>query len=472
MKSGTQSKQSSAKSKPKPFTEVIDGVLHINPHDGQRRALESKKQIVAMLCGKQSGKSILCPIWIYQRILDWDKEVIAGNSIQDATFWAVSPSYPLQDEKLQPTFYDFFVSTLGIGKYHVQKKRLDVTITREDGSDIVYGIKFKSADKPESLASASVAAMVCDEAGQDAFSQTAWEECRARIGSTDGRILITTTLYNYGWIRHLIYDEWKRGNPDIDVIQFKSIMNPFFSKREWDNAKRMMPDWKFQMSHCGQFARPLGQIYEHFNESCIAEPFNISPVSYKFVGIDPGITHHSTVWIAEIYPDQPEYSKFTLADKTNPIYVVYDSSLMGSTITTLTNKEHADALMMHTDFSMLKTACGGAASEIYFRADYQAAGIDVIKPPFKEVSAGIDVVSALLKTHRLYIFSTQKRLIREFEEYAYKLDIDGQVTPVIQDKERFHGLDSIRYACMGIGNINNSVAPSYISMSGRSLLDI
>jgi phage terminase large subunit len=447
-------------------------VLHINPHEGQRRALASKKQIVAMLCGKQSGKSILCPLWLYQRILDWDKEVQTGDAITDATFWAVSPSYPLQDEKLQPTFYDFFVSTLGIGKYHVQKKRLDVTITREDGTNIIYGIKFKSADKPESLASASVAALVCDEAGQDAFSQAAWEECRARIGSTGGRILITTTLYNYGWIRHLIFDEWKRGNPDIDVIQFKSIMNPFFSKGEWDNAKRMMPDWKFQMSYCGQFARPLGQIYEHFNESCIVEPFDISPISYKFVGIDPGITHHSTVWLAELCPDQIEYHNFPLADGITPIYVIYDSSLMGSTITTLTNKEHADALMMHRDFPMLKTASGGAASEIYFRADYQAAGIDVIKPPFKEVSAGIDVVSALLKTHRLYIFSNQKRLIREFEEYAYKLDIEGEVTPVIQDKERFHGLDSVRYCCGGIDSSGARAATPFLSMSGKSLLDI
>jgi len=444
---------------PKPFLEVIDGTLHVHPHEGQRRALASKKQIVAMLCGKQSGKSVLCPLWMYHRILEWDKRLQDGNGISDGVFWAVSPSYPLQDEKVQPTFYDFFVSTLEIGKYHVQKKRLDVAISHEDGTESIYNIKFKSADKPESLASASVYAMILDEAGQDSFS-------------TGGRILITTTLYNFLWIKHLIHDEWKRGNPSIDVIQFESRMNPFFSKSEWDNAKRMLPDWKFKMSFCGEFVRPLGRIYQHFDDSCIIEPFDLPSTAYRYVGIDPGITHHSTIWTAKIEPYHSEYAMFPLADQVNPVYVIYDSSLVGSTTTTLTNKEHAAAMIEHRDFSMLKTACGGSAAEVYFRADYKEAGVDVIKPPFKEVAAGIDMVSSLLKTHQLYVFSNQKRIIKEFEEYAYKLDIKGEVTPIIQDKERYHGLDSCRYCCMGMDLQNAASISSFLSISGKSLLDV
>jgi hypothetical protein len=154
------------------------------------------------------------------------------------------------------------------------------------------------------------------------------------------------------------------------------------------------------------------------------------------------------------------------------VYVIYDSSLAGSTTTTLTNKEHAIAMMKHPDFGMLKTAVGGSASERYFREDYRVAGINVIEPPFKEVSAGIDAVTSLIRTHQLFIFSNQKRLIKEFEEYSYKLDSEGGVMPIIQDKEKFHGLDSLRYACLSLENVNNSVTTPFVSISGRSLLDI
>lgn len=454
------------------FLEMVDGELHVHPHEGQEKVLDSKRQIIAMLCGKQSGKTEFSAYWMYEEILAWDKKTQEGHGKEGAVAWAVSPSYPLQEEKMQPTFYDLFVTKLGIGKFHVQKKRLDVTIQHETGKDGVYQIKFKSADKVESLASATVFSMCLDEAGQDSFKQEAWEECRARIGTTAGRILITTTLYNFFWLKHLIYDQWKKGDESIDVIQFESIMNPSYSRDEWDYHKRTLPDWKFRMSYCGEFTRPLGRIYQDFDESCIVEPFDIPLSSYKIVGIDPGIVHHSTIWIAQLYPNEPTYQMFPCTDNINPVYVIYDSSLAGSTTTTLTNKEHAIAMMKHPDFGMLKTAVGGSASERYFREDYRVAGINVIEPPFKEVSAGIDAVTSLIRTHQLFIFSNQKRLIKEFEEYSYKLDSEGGVMPIIQDKEKFHGLDSLRYACLSLENVNNSVTTPFVSISGKSLLDI
>ena len=459
--------------KPKPFLEVVDGVLHVHPHEGQKLALESKKQIVAMLCGKQSGKSVLCPLWMYNQIVDWDRRLHDDKEVlpDDGVFWGVSPSYPLQDEKLQPIFYNFFVTLLGIGKYYVQKKKLEVTIAHDDGTSSVYDIKYKSGDHTESLASATCYAIAIDEAGQNSFSQAAWEECRARVGSTGGKILITTTIYNFGWLKHLIYDEWKKGNPDIDVIQFESRMNPLFSMSEWDNARRVLPAWKFDMSYRGIFTRPLGRIYQDFDETCIVEPFDIPMASYKFVGIDPGIVHHATVFLGEIYPSQSEYSNFPLADNITPVYVIYDSNIVGSTTTTITNREHAKALMEHPDFGMVRKIVGGAKSEIYFREDYRAAGCDVVEPPFKEVSAGIDTITAMLKTHQLYIFNNQTRIIKEFEEYSYKLDMDGEITPIIENKEMYHGLDGCRYICLAIGRNVVNTATRFLSISGKSILD-
>lgn len=460
--------------KPKPFFETVDGTLHINPHEGQRRALESDKQIVAMLCGKQSGKSVTCPVWMHKQILDWDRRLNAGDEVlpDDGVFWSVSPSFPLQEEKMQPIFYTYFVSMLGIGKYYVQKKKFDIRIDHDDGSSSDYEIRLKSGDKVESLASATTYAICIDEAGQNSFVQAAWEECRARIGSTGGKILITTTLYNYNWIKTHIYNEWLNGNPTIDVIQFESIMNPFFSRAEWDNAKRTLPAWKFDMSYRGIFTRPLGRIYQDFDEKCIVEPFYMPPASYRYIGIDPGIRNHSTVFLCEIYPNQPEYSNFPLADGINSVYVIYDSNIIGSTSTTITNREHADALVNRDEFSMVKTVCGGSKSEIYMREDYRASGVNIIEPPFKEVSAGIDAVTSMLKTHRLYVCGDQARMIKEFEEYSYKLDIEGNVTPMIENKEIYHEADALRYICLAIGAKHVYTTPTFLSLSGKSLLEV
>ena len=454
------------------FWDQVKSIEYVGDHQCYDLEIENTHNFIANDIFVHN--SSVCPLWLYHRILDWDKRVHDDKEVlpSDVSFWAVSPSFPLQEEKLQPIFYEFFVSILGIGRYHVQKKKFDVNISHEDGEVCKYEIRMKSGDKVESLASATVAAMVLDEAGQDSFSQAAWEECRARLGSTGGRALITTTLYNYGWCKRLIYDEWRKGNPNIDVIQFESRMNPFFSKEEWDNAKRMLPAWKFDMSYCGKFTRPLGRIYQDFDDSCIVEPFDIPSESYKYVGVDPGIRHHSTVFLAEIYPNQPDYKRFPLADGVNPVYVIYDSNIVGSTTTTITNQEHAEALRQHKDYNMVRIVCGGAKSEIYMREDYKSMGVDIIEPPYKEVSAGINTVTSMLKTHQLYVCRDQERIIKEFEEYSYKLDREGNVIPIIENKEIYHGLDGVRYICLAIKAKQVTTTPTFLAMSGKSLYDI
>ena len=471
-KNNPQSMQNSQKYKP--FFDMVDEKLVVNLHSGQKKVLGSNKQIIAMLCGSQSGKTRFSAYWMYKEILRWDKIMQRKEGADDAIAWAVSPSHPLQREKLLPSFKNFFMEIMNIGEFRASDKVIEVTITRDDGTKAMYPINFKSADG--TLESATVFAMVCDEAGLDDFEEESWEACIARTGTTEksggGRILITTSLYNFNWLKHEVYDKWVEGDPDIDVIQFDSLMNPNFSEKIWNSEKKRLPQWRFDLRYRGIFTRPGGMIYQDFDRSCIVEPFEIPMSVYRYVGVDPGLVSHSTVFFAQIHPNEEIYNVFKRADGISPVYVLYDSSLTGSIDTTMTNKEHAELLVSREDFAMLKNACGGSASEIYFREDYRVSGIEIIEPPFKEVSAGIDIVSNLLKEGKLYVFSDQKRIIKEFEEYSYRLDRDGNVVPIIKNKESFHGLDSIRYACMGFENANNHTTSSFLSVSGRSLLDI
>ena len=63
-------------------------------------------------------------------------------------------------------------------------------------------------------------------------------------------------------------------------------------------------------------------------------------------------------------------------------------------------------------------------------------------------------------------------ITREFEEYSYKLDREGNVIPIIENKEIYHGLDGVRYICLAIKAKQVTTTPTFLAMSGKSLYDI
>ena len=93
---------------------------------------------------------------------------------------------------------------------------------------------------------------------------------------------------------------------------------------------------------------------------------------------------------------------------------------------------------------------GGAKSETQQRADWSAAGIPAREPPVSDVEAGLDRVISLFKTKRLFVSDACPRLLDELGTYARELDDSSQPTSKIRDKESFHVLDSLRYACLGV----------------------
>ena len=472
---------------PHPFLEVINDELHINPHIGQEKVLNSKKKTILVLAGNQSGKTSIGAIWMYNQILEWDRKVQDPSikTARDINFWAVISSYPLLNEKLLPIYRDLFVRILKIGEYHVQAKTITVTITREDGSKAVYEIHFKSAKDPDSLASASLAAIHVDECAMPVFSYDVWTELNARLTATSGNRLYTSTIYKgnfaYSWIKRKIYDRWKAGAPNIDVIRFASSDNPFANLEELADAKARMPKAEYEMRYLGIYSKPMGAVYDVFDEEKhVVKPFNIPLSTKRFCGIDPGVVNHCHVFIAEIEPYEPEYEHFPLADNINSVFVVYRSLLTGSTTTTVSYREQAQMIKTYDDYPFITTWCGGAKSEKYFRADYAAEQINVIEPPFSEVSAGISAVYALMKNNRFYVFSDQTDLLsnpdsqddRCILSYSRKTDDEGNILDDIENKERYHYLDACRYCILGMDTSRVSYVSSMLSLSGKSLLDV
>jgi hypothetical protein len=242
--------------------------------------------------------------------------------------------------------------------------------------------------------------------------------------------LAGTTPYNLGWLKTQIFDKWRGGDPDIQVIQFKSTMNPSFPVAEYERARRTLPTWKFEMFYNGNFSRPAGMIYEDFNQSHIIPPFDVPLEWARYLGVDFGAVHTSKIFIAQ--------------DPASKLYYLYRESLEGGK----TTQEHVTAVKQYNERNL--QSWGGAKSETQQRLDWAAAGLLVREPVIWEVESGINRVIALLKEKKLFIFNNCTGIIDEFGTYSRELDANGQSTEKIKDKATFHRLDALRYVASGL----------------------
>lgn len=326
-----------------------------------------------------------------------------------------------------------FEHLLKIGRYWAGEKIIELKdpakgFWAKRVDDPMYGrIILRSAASPSGLESATAKAAILDEAGQDEYTLETWEAVLRRLSLSQGRVCAATTLYNLGWIKTEIYDAWKDGDPDIDVIQFASVQNPTFPLQEFERARTKMQAWRFAMFYLGQFAKPAGLIYDCFEDSMLVDPFPVPADWDRVLGVDFGGANTATVLLAE--------------DHHAGLWYCYDETLEGG----LSSREHAQkhlARLTGTSY----TAVGGAGSETQERLDWSEGGLYINEPTISSVESGIDKVYQLIKENRFRLFRTCHGLRDELGSYRRKLDERGEPTDEIVDKRKFHRCDSLRYA--------------------------
>ena len=396
------------------------GKLTLRPHKGQARVLRSRARFVAMLAGTQGGKTSMSPLLIHREM----------RRRGPGDYLAVTSTVPLLKLKMLSEFLTLFVHTLHLGTWRASDKVIEC----HDGSRIIFG----SAANPESLESATAKGAVLDECGQDQFRLQAWEAILRRLSLHQGRAFLGTTLYNLGWLKQEIYDRWRDGDPNYEVVQFRSIDNPAFPQAEFERARATMPDWKFRMMYLGEYSRPAGMIYEDYRDEYrergghLVQPFALPPSWPRYVGIDFGAVNTATVWLAH--------------DPAADVYYLYRESLEGNK----TTPEHAKTQLQAAAGVNVISWHGGAKSEVQPRLDWRAAGIRVLEPPIPDVEAGIDRVTALFKGLRLFVFDNCRGVRDELGTYSREVDETGQTLEKIKDKETFHRLDALRYVVLGV----------------------
>lgn len=397
------------------FVTVVKGKATLSLHTGQTRAWDSDKRFVFIIAGTQSGKTSFGSWWLKREI----DRCGAGD------YLVATATYDLFKLKLLPEMLSTFCQLL-------QRDGWQYSASERIISDGQTRIILRSANAPGGLESATVKAAWLDECGQDDFRLESWEAVLRRLSLAQGRVLGTTTPYNLGWLKTQVFDRWRAGDADYDVIQFRSTQNPAFPMAEYERAKRTLPAWKHAMFYDGEFSRPAGLIYEDFSEDVhVIRPFAVHPQWRVFVGVDFGAVHTALIWLAH--------------DHVRDIYYVTSESLTGG----LSTPEHAKRALDRAAGKRMGGWYGGSSGETQQRMDWNVAGVQLREPPISDVEAGIDRVIGLLRARKLMVLDSCPGLISELMTYSRELDDAGEPTEKIKDKETYHRLDALRYVVAG-----------------------
>jgi hypothetical protein len=358
-------------------------------------------------------------------------------------YLVVAPTYKLLARKALPEFLRLFEKFLGLGRYNKTDHEFRVSPEGEiklwgERQDEPTRVFFGYADDPESLEAATAKAAWLDEAGQRKFKLGSWQAILRRLSIHEGRVLITTTPYDFGWLKQKIYDPWEAGDESIEFVTFESRDNPVFPISEWERARRDLPGWKFDLMYRGIFTRPAGVIYDNFDTSKegpdVCTPFAINPTWERAIGLDFGGINTAALF----YAQNPDTKKWYL-------YREYPSAMgkMRGSTKRLTIKQHAAAILKGEPHP--RYCAGGSKSEDQWRDEYAEAGLGIDGPEITDVEVGIDRVYAFHAKKDIIVFENCEGYLEEKATYRRKLNAMDEPTTDIEDKNSFHFMDAERY---------------------------
>jgi PBSX family phage terminase large subunit len=283
-------------------------------------------------------------------------------------------------------------------------------------------IYIRSTENPNVIEGMTLRWIWADEAGQ--MKLQAWINIQGRISILKGNVFLSTTPYSINWLRTDFYEQWKKGNKDYDVIQFRSVDNPYFPQEEFDRVKDTMDRRTFERRYCGLFTKMEGLVYEDFNYS-----FNVTdkiPNSFDVVlaGIDWGFKAPTAIIILGI--------------KDNVIYIIdefYESNKITSELSAI-----AKAFL---DKYPISTFYADSAEQDRIE-EFRREGF-VIRDSNKDIDFGVGIIQGLIKEKRFYVHPRCKFFLEEIEIYHYpefKENKEIKEKPVKVDD---HAMDATRY---------------------------
>lgn len=419
-------------------------------HAHQKLIWDSTAKITAAISGFGGGKSHMGPPWLFREAAKWP-----GHS-----FLVCGPTRYMLRKAAIPKLEQYCKAVGLPWEYEAHSKvgyRAGYMEYALPGGGVIY---FVSAERPGAMQGVHAKAFWMDETvDTDAY---VYETLLSRIGTNNGRGLITSTPYDLGWFYTDVYLRWKNGDAkfqrdNIYCHQWRSIDNPIYSKEFFEERRATMPEWRFRMQYMGEFEQPMGLVYDCFTDEHFIEPFDLPRGTEITLGIDWGFSDPmAAIWVAKT----PDDAIYLAKEFYRTGWMAYDNKpgerqlRGGSMATTLEMLDQIVAQCVELHMIPTVVYCDPSQPSYIIEAQrkFAAIGCHKVLPAINDIMPGIAKCYTTARTPGFKVFSDMVNFKDETTRYAWDLDKStgelkkGIAMPVDNHN---HAMDAWRYATMG-----------------------
>lgn len=246
-----------------------------------------------LVAGRRGGKT-LCAAWevlfycLYPQ--QFHKDAYGKDNDNPLWVWATSKDYKVLRPALLTLRKVITEAGMSIGK-DVKENRGAMTFEFPNGSLI----EFKSSDDPQSLRGAGLDILWMDEA---AFirSEEPWQVMRPALSDKQGLLITTTTPDGKNWFYEEFWNKDAIADPNQGRVEYRSIDNPYFPKREWEYTKQRYHPLLFAQEYMAAFDSMAGRdlagdwLHYYTEEDLPRNSDGSLQKLRKYMGVDPAVS--------------------------------------------------------------------------------------------------------------------------------------------------------------------------------------
>lgn len=417
------------------------------PHKKQAEFLADPHRYKVLNWGRRTGKSVAV----------WEKVVLEAIARQ-GTYFIIAPTYRQAKsiywrdicKTYKGEFMTFNESELSITFDHLSGVKMPTQngdiIVNHDPNRPPSRIELKGADNPDSLRGVGLHGAVLDEYAFMPDGKYTYDTIiRPALSDKNGWAVFISTPNG---VHNHFYDLVQKAKREPDMYYFSHATaqdNTYFPVTEFEATRK-------------EYERD-GKI-DQFNQEWMAEFANPSSLVYGKFKYDDHVLEGKK--FDDEMPEQGTYNlciDFGMTDPTAALFVkidyegnwwvydeIYQTDLSLEPLIQVLRDKMAD------DRFTRIVGDGAARFELEslrkrrFRISGAKKGADSIANGINEVRALLHIREGTGKP-KIFIRSSCKNLIKEFESYAWIRDSQGEITNVPEDKNN-HALDALRYLAL------------------------
>jgi PBSX family phage terminase large subunit len=382
-------------------------------HKGQSKIAVDTHRFRVVNCGRRFGKTTLAVL----------EMVAKAVYLKDSKVCYISPTY----QSSRDIAWQELKKICEPIKIDTNESRLEIIVKTVDGNS--SQIVLRGWESVENLRGQSFDFIVIDEVAMMKNFWVNWQEViRPTLTDRKGEVIFISTPKGFNHF----YDLYNLENEDSDYksFHFTSYDNPHLPVEEIDKAKKELTEDRFAQEYMADFRKTEGLVYKEFDRNNhLFDEVGFEGESFvcvkTFGGVDFGFTNPAAVYTIK-------------KDKDANYWITDEWYKTGQTDAHIA--DYVAALKWNECYPDPESASG--IRELQNR---RVNVREVIKNR-DSIRNGINVIRELFKSNRLFIHTSCRNLIWEFETYSYpdrKPDHNEEENPI---KENDHAVDAIRYA--------------------------